>query len=66
VLFGTDCPFDPEGGPAFIRESIRAIDSLKLAESVRNKIYHGNAIKMLGLHLAAASGGKSAASARKK
>jgi predicted TIM-barrel fold metal-dependent hydrolase len=66
VLFGTDCPFDPEGGPAFIRESIRAIDSLKLTESVRNKIYHGNAMKMLRLHLAAAPSGKSAARARKK
>jgi len=66
VLFGTDCPFDPEGGPTFIRESIRAIDSLKLADSVRNKIYHGNAMKMLRLHLAAAPSGKSAARARKK
>lgn len=60
VLFGTDCPFDPEGGPTFIRESIRAIDSLKLADSVRNKIYHGNATKMLRLHLAAAAGGQHA------
>jgi aminocarboxymuconate-semialdehyde decarboxylase len=66
VLFGTDCPFDPEGGPAFIRESIRAIDSLKLAASVRNKVYHGNAIKMLGLHLDTVPRGKSAARARKK
>lgn len=66
VLFGTDCPFDPEGGPAFIRESIRAIDSLKLAESVRNKIYHGNAVKMLGLHLAVAPGGKIGARPRKR
>ena len=54
VLFGTDCPFDPEGGPTFIRESIRAIDSLKLAPPVRNKVYHGNAIRMLRLKLATA------------
>jgi len=66
VLFGTDCPFDPEGGPTFIRESIRAINSLKLADSVRNKIYHGNATNMLRLSVAAAPGGKSAARARKK
>jgi len=25
VLFATDCPFDPEGGPMFIRETIAAI-----------------------------------------
>jgi len=66
VLFGTDCPFDPEGGPAFIRENIRAIDSLRLVDSVRNKIYHGNAIRMLGLPASVKSGGKSAARARKK
>ena len=49
VLFGTDCPFDPEGGPMFIRESIRAIDSLKLSTPTRNKVYYGNAMKMLRL-----------------
>jgi len=65
VLFGTDCPFDPEGGPTFIRESIRAIDSLKLANSVRNKIYHGNAARMLRLHPAAAAGGQHAPKRRK-
>jgi predicted TIM-barrel fold metal-dependent hydrolase len=51
VLFGTDCPFDPEGGPMFIRESIRAIDSLKLKEGDARKMYFGNAIKMLRLEL---------------
>jgi len=25
-----DCPFDPQGGPLFIRETIKAIDSLRL------------------------------------
>jgi predicted TIM-barrel fold metal-dependent hydrolase len=58
VLFGTDCPFDPEGGPAFIRESIRAINSLKLTPAVRNKVYHGNAVKMLRLKLAGAKSRK--------
>ncbi len=49
VLFGTDCPFDPEGGPAFIRESMRAIESLRLAEPVRRKIYYGNTVRLLRL-----------------
>jgi predicted TIM-barrel fold metal-dependent hydrolase len=53
VLFGTDCPFDPEGGPMFIRETIRAIDSLKLKETDRRKIYFGNALSMLRLGLPA-------------
>jgi predicted TIM-barrel fold metal-dependent hydrolase len=51
VLFGTDCPFDPEGGPLFIRENIKAIDSLRLKEGDRRKMYFGNAIKMLRLEL---------------
>jgi len=51
VLFGTDCPFDPEGGPLFIREIIKTIDSLKLKEGDRRKLYFGNALKMLRLDL---------------
>jgi aminocarboxymuconate-semialdehyde decarboxylase len=51
VLFGTDCPFDPEGGPLFIREIIKAIDGLKLKEDDRRKVYFGNAIRMLRLDL---------------
>ncbi len=49
VMFGTDCPFDPEGGPLFIRELIKAIDSLKLSEEERDKIYHANTVRMLKL-----------------
>ena len=48
-LFGTDCPFDPEGGPAFIRETIKAIDGLDLAQEDRAKLYLGNAQQMLRL-----------------
>ena len=35
----------------FIREVIRAIDSLKLKETDRRKVYFGNAIRMLRLDL---------------
>jgi uncharacterized protein len=60
VLFGTDCPFDPEGGPLFIRESIKAINSLKLPDPVARKIYYENAMRMLGMKLAVTPGGKGA------
>src|SRR6266850_2989646 len=49
VLFGTDCPFDPEGGPLFIRETFKAMDALKLKPGDRRKIYFGNAVNMLRL-----------------
>jgi aminocarboxymuconate-semialdehyde decarboxylase len=48
-LFGTDCPFDPEGGPVFIRETIKAIDGLELTSADRAKLYLGNALHMLRL-----------------
>jgi aminocarboxymuconate-semialdehyde decarboxylase len=48
-LFGTDCPFDPEGGPLFIRETIRAIDGLDLTREDRAKLYFANANEMLRL-----------------
>ena len=49
VLFATDCPFDPEGGPMFIRETITALDGLALAENERAAIYFGNALRMLNM-----------------
>jgi aminocarboxymuconate-semialdehyde decarboxylase len=62
VLFGTDCPFDPEGGPLFIREVIKAIDGLKLKEDDRRKVYFGNAIRMLRLALPSAPSARAASS----
>ena len=51
VLFGTDCPFDPQGGPLFIRENIKALDSMRLPQGDLRRIYFGNAIQMLRLKL---------------
>ena len=49
ILFATDMPFDPEKGPGFIRETIRAIESMSIAPPDRAKIYEGNARRLLGL-----------------
>jgi len=49
VLFGTDCPFDPQGGPLFIRETIKALDGMKLKPNDKRRIYFGNALEMLKL-----------------
>jgi aminocarboxymuconate-semialdehyde decarboxylase len=47
VVFASDCPFDPEGGPMFIREGIRSIESLDLPQADKRKIYFGNALRLL-------------------
>ena len=49
IVFASDCPFDPEGGPMYIREGIRSIEKLKLSTAVKRKIYSGNALKLLRL-----------------
>jgi len=49
VLFGTDCPFDPLGGPLFIRDIIKVLDALDITADERAKIYNGNAKRMLRL-----------------
>ena len=51
VLFASDAPFDPEGGPMYIRETIRILDSLDVSDEVRRKLYQDNAVKLLGLKL---------------
>lgn len=49
VLFASDCPFDPEGGPGFIRDGMRALDSLDLPPDLRMKIKSGNACTLLSI-----------------
>src|SRR6266404_3963315 len=46
VLFASDCPFDPEKGTGYIRETLRILDSLNLAKDVQEKIFHGNLEKI--------------------
>jgi len=48
-LFASDAPFDPEQGPMYIRDTIKIIDSLDIEPRSREKIYSGNAIRMLQL-----------------
>ena len=47
VVFASDCPFDPEGGPMFIREGIRSIEALDVSDEVKAKIYVENARRLL-------------------
>jgi len=49
VLFASDSPFDPEKGPMYIRETIGIIDRLPITRAERERIYSGNAIRLLKL-----------------
>ena len=49
VLFGSDSPFDPERGSAYIRWTIDIIDKLDISREERQAIYEDNARKLLKL-----------------
>jgi aminocarboxymuconate-semialdehyde decarboxylase len=51
VLFSSDMPFEPTPG-LYIRETIRVIESLGLDAGTKEKIYHGNAERLLNLRVA--------------
>ncbi|MFO1218784.1 MAG: amidohydrolase family protein [Burkholderiaceae bacterium] len=49
VLFASDAPFDPEKGSAYIDWTIRIVDALDVTPAERQKIYEGNARRLLKL-----------------
>ncbi len=51
VLFASDAPFDPEGGPMYIRETIRILEELDVSDEVRRKLFQDNAVALLGLNI---------------
>ena len=51
VLFASDAPFDPEGGPMYIRETIAIIEEMDISQSTRRKLFQDNAVALLGLNI---------------
>ena len=49
ILFATDSPFDPEQGPGYIRETLRAIGEVELDHEERTAVLSGNAKRLLKL-----------------
>jgi predicted TIM-barrel fold metal-dependent hydrolase len=49
VVFASDAPFDPEGGPMYIRETLAIVDRLAISQAQRAQIYSENAIRLLKL-----------------
>ena len=49
VVFASDCPFDKEKGPGYIRDTIKVLNSIPLSNTEREKICFRNAEKLFGL-----------------
>ena len=49
VVFASDAPFDPEGGPMFIRDGLASIDALALSGADRHALLEGTARRLLKL-----------------
>jgi len=49
VLFGSDMPFDAEGGSRYIRETLRAIDAMTASPADKQRILRDNAAGLLRL-----------------
>jgi aminocarboxymuconate-semialdehyde decarboxylase len=52
VVFASDCPFDKEKGPGYIRDTIKVLNSLPLSNAEREKIYYRNAEALFGISAA--------------
>jgi predicted TIM-barrel fold metal-dependent hydrolase len=53
VVFASDCPFDKEKGPGYIRDTIKVLNSITMSDVDREKICFRNAEKLFGLPLSA-------------
>jgi aminocarboxymuconate-semialdehyde decarboxylase len=51
IVFASDCPFDPEGGKMYPRETLRILDSLNLPKADREAIDYKNLEKVTGVKL---------------
>jgi len=49
ILFASDCPFDPEKGTMYTRETLRILDELNLSKADREKVDHGNLERITGV-----------------
>ena len=49
VLFASDCPFDPEKGPGYIRDTIAVLESIDMPQEHREKISFRNAEALFGI-----------------
>ena len=42
IVFASDCPFDPEKGTMYTRETLRILEGIDMPKADKEKIWHGN------------------------
>jgi aminocarboxymuconate-semialdehyde decarboxylase len=48
IVFASDCPFDPEKGPMYIRETLRLIEKMDWSKEERAQVYYKNLERITG------------------
>jgi predicted TIM-barrel fold metal-dependent hydrolase len=51
IVFASDCPFDPEKGTMYARETLRILDGIDMPKVDKDKIWHGNLERITGVKL---------------
>lgn len=49
IVFASDCPFDPEKGTMYTRETLRLIEERDMTAADKNKVWHGNLERITGV-----------------
>ncbi|MGH6790330.1 MAG: amidohydrolase family protein [Pseudolabrys sp.] len=49
ILFASDCPFDPEKGTMYTRETLRIVDGIDLPKAAKENIWRGNLERITGV-----------------
>ena len=51
IVFASDCPYDPEGGTMYLRETLRILEKLDLSKADQDRIYFKNLEAVTGRKL---------------
>jgi len=51
IVFASDCPFDPENGAMYPRETLRILEALDLDKETSDKIFYKNLERITGRKL---------------
>ncbi len=51
IVFASDCPFDPEKGTMYTRETLRLIEERDMTKADKDKVWYGNLERITGTKL---------------